>query len=142
MNRSFTLLIFLLLLVLSQGGCVKRSLLVKSDPPGAAVFINDREVGKTPVTVPFYHYGHRDIRLEMDGYETLTEDVRIKAPSYQIWPIDFYYDVLSPKVYYDRRQASFTLVPRKPVDEEKLMERADDTRQEMIRQTGGTPVED
>ena len=142
MNRLLSLLSLLLLLLLPQAGCVKRSLLIKSDPPGATAFINDREVGPTPVTVPFYHYGHREVRLEMDGRETLTEDVQIKAPIYQIWPIDFFYDVLSPKTYYDRRQVSFTLEPRQPVDEEKLLERGNDIRQEMIRQTGGTPVED
>ena len=142
MNRPVTLLSLLVLLLLSQAGCVKRSLLVKSDPPGAVVFINDSEVGQTPVTVPFYHYGHREVRLEMDGYETMTEDVEIKAPGYQKWPIDFCYDVLTPKTYYDRRQAEFILEPRQPVDEEKLRERAADIRQEMIRQTEGTPVEE
>ncbi|MFH0962674.1 MAG: PEGA domain-containing protein [Planctomycetota bacterium] len=126
--------------LLAGTGCVKRSLLVKSDPPGAAVFIDDKEVGTTPVTVPFYHYGYREVRLEKDGYETKTEIVRIKAPASEVYPLDFFADVLLPTTIYDRRQVSFSLDEREAVEEDKLMERAIDMRQDMVHQTGGPPA--
>lgn len=126
-------------LVLS-GGCVKRTLLIKSDPPGAVAYVDERHVGVTPVTWTFYHYGEKEIRLEKDGYETRAETIQLKAPSYQIFPIDFFADVLWPATIYDRRQAEFPLAARRPADEAKLIERARDMRRDMISQTGGPPA--
>ena len=123
-----------------SSGCVKRTLLIKSDPPGAAAFVDDRQVGVTPVTWTFYHYGEKEIRLELDGYETLTQAITLKAPSYQVFPIDFFADVLWPETIYDRRQADFPLVARREVDEAKLIQRARDMRQDMVSQTGGAPA--
>ena len=139
MNRAALIGIVVMLLV-AGAGCVKRSLLVKSDPPGAAVFIDDQEVGTTPVTVPFYQYGYREVRLEKDGYETKAEVVQIKPPASQVYPLDFFTDVLLPATIYDRRQVSFTLDQRKPVEEDKFMERAGDMRGDMLQQTGGAPA--
>ena len=33
-------------------GCVQRTITVNSDPQGALVYLNDIEIGRTPVTVP------------------------------------------------------------------------------------------
>ncbi|MEM6460042.1 MAG: PEGA domain-containing protein [Planctomycetota bacterium] len=55
----------------SGGGCVERTISITSAPAGALVYLNDREVGRTPVTVPFTFYGTYDVRLERDGYAPL-----------------------------------------------------------------------
>lgn len=123
-----------------SGGCVKRTLLIKTAPPGAVVYIDERHVGVTPVTWTFYHYGSKEIRLEKDGYQTYAEIIKLKPPTYQIFPIDFFADVLWPATIYDRRQAEFPLAPHRPADQAKLIERARDMRQDMISQTGGPPA--
>src|SRR3954453_16159500 len=47
-------------------GCVERKITIGSDPPGAILLLNDVEVGRTPVTVPFTTYGDYDIRLRYE----------------------------------------------------------------------------
>ena len=49
MKSKALLLLFTLLLT----GCVKRQILVSSDPPGARVQINGRDAGVTPITYDF-----------------------------------------------------------------------------------------
>jgi hypothetical protein len=66
------------LLVLS--GCVDRTVTITSVPAGALVWLNDREVGRTPVTVGFLHYGVYDVRLELEGYEPTMTTGRADAP--------------------------------------------------------------
>jgi hypothetical protein len=69
------------LVLLSVGvGCVQRTITVTSQPTGALVYLNDEEVGRTPVSVPFTHYGTYDVRLEADGYEPLWTEAQAKAP--------------------------------------------------------------
>ncbi len=64
-----TLIISLAVLAAAAGltGCVERTITVTSDPSGALVYLNDTEIGRTPVTVPFTFYGTYDVRLEHDG---------------------------------------------------------------------------
>jgi hypothetical protein len=57
--------------VLGGSGCVKRTLAISSEPAGALVWVNDQEVGRTPVEVPFTWYGTYDVRLEREGYAPL-----------------------------------------------------------------------
>ena len=56
----------LLLGCLTGAGCVQRMIKITSDPPGALVRLNDEEVGRTPVTVPFTFYGVYDVRLHRE----------------------------------------------------------------------------
>jgi len=44
-------------------GCVERTITITSEPSGALVHLNDEEIGRTPVTVPFRFYGVYDVRL-------------------------------------------------------------------------------
>src|ERR1700690_4113146 len=69
-----TLLLVLAAIVLSLGtsGCVQRRMTIRSNPPGALVYVDDYEIGTTPVSASFTYYGTRKIRLVKDGYETLT----------------------------------------------------------------------
>ncbi|MEM1109779.1 MAG: PEGA domain-containing protein [Planctomycetota bacterium] len=58
------------LLVVAGGfaGCVQRTISITSEPAGALVWLNDEEVGRTPLEVPFRWYGTYDVRLEKDGF--------------------------------------------------------------------------
>lgn len=80
----------LALLVLA--GCsTKRYLTIDSDPPGARVWVNGKDEGKTPATVEFVHYGYFDVRLEMPGYEAVQTEVRLgsKIDGYPIVDLPF-----------------------------------------------------
>ena len=110
------------------GGCVVRELIVNSDPPGAAVYINGREEGRTPLTKTFDFYGARELTLRLDGYETASEVVTPSVPWYEYFPIDFVTEILLPLRLYDRHEYSFTLEPLPDRAPPGLLERADRIR--------------
>jgi len=57
----------LLVLPLAAGGCVHRTLEVESNPPGALVYLNGEEVGRTPMRKEFLWYGTYDVQLRKEG---------------------------------------------------------------------------
>ena len=57
---------------------------IRSNPPGALVYVDDYEVGITPISTSFIYYGQRRIRLVKDGYETLTVMQPIPPPWYDV----------------------------------------------------------
>src|SRR5687768_9820611 len=76
-------------LALLAAGCVgvRRELTVESDPPGALVYLNGEEVGRTPLTKEFVYYGTVDLQLRKDGYDLLEDRPNVWAPIWQIPPI-------------------------------------------------------
>ena len=50
---------------------------IDSEPPGALCWLNDNEIGRTPVTVPFTWYGTYRVRLEKPGYEPLEAEAPV-----------------------------------------------------------------
>lgn len=70
-------------LVVFVGGCADRRILVTSEPSGATVFINDVEVGRTPVSAGFTYYGVYDVRLRRDGFEPISTSAKADAPLYE-----------------------------------------------------------
>lgn len=105
-----------LLIVLAAGGCVRRRLTVRTNPPGALVYVDNQEIGYTPVSVPFTYYGTREIRLEKDGFETLTTKQKFKAPWYE-WPvIEFFSENLWPGEIRDERVVDFQMFESQHAD--------------------------
>src|SRR5580704_15408296 len=78
-----------IVLTASQAGCVERRMIVRTNPPGALLYVDDYEVGITPCATSFIYYGTRKIRLVKDGYETLVINQPIPAPWYEYFPADF-----------------------------------------------------
>jgi hypothetical protein len=113
-------------------GCVRRRLAVRSNPPGAVVFVDNQQIGTTPCSVDFTYYGTREIRLVKPGYETLTVNQPIPTPWYQIPPIDFVSENLLPNKIEDHRTVAFNLEPQIIVPTEQLLERANQLRQETL----------
>jgi hypothetical protein len=72
--------------LLALTGCVDRKIRVTSEPPGARVWLNDVEIGRTPAEADFAFYGRYDVRLELEGHEPLWTDREAKAPVWQ-WPV-------------------------------------------------------
>ncbi len=69
-------------------GCVERQIRVTSTPAGARVWINDQQVGITPVESRFTFYGGYDVRVELEGYESINELRTAKAPLHEYPGID------------------------------------------------------
>ncbi len=73
-------------LALASGGCVERRMIIRTNPPGALVFVDDNEVGLTPVAISPIYYGNRKIVLVKDGCETLKLIQSVPPPWYEIPP--------------------------------------------------------
>lgn len=111
-----------------ETGCVQRRMVIRSTPPGAIVYVDDYEVGRTPVAVSFTYYGTRRIRLALDGYETLTVMQPIRAPWYEIPPLDFFSENVVPGELRDTRDLCYQLRPQMIVPPEQLLQRAEQLR--------------
>src|SRR5208282_4674368 len=109
MNMRVGLVVCTLWLFL-MGGCVERTLSVQSDPPGALVYLNDQEIGRTPMEHDFVWYGTYDIALRMEGYESLKTKARVVAPIYEWVPLDLFAELL-PIPLKDRRDLYYRLSP-------------------------------
>jgi hypothetical protein len=118
----------MILVALTAGGCVQRRLTIRSNPPGARVYVGDEEIGTTPVSTDFVYYGTRRIRLAKDGYETLVVNQPIPTPWYQIPPLDFVSENVVPGEIRDERVVNFQLVPLQHVPTEQLLSRAEQLR--------------
>lgn len=91
-------------------GCVKRNLHIESDPPGAAVFFNENNVGTTPMDFDFMHYAVHRVELKKEGYKTLSVLQNIKPPLHLWPPLDFFFEII-PKDFWDRKEVFYTLTP-------------------------------
>jgi hypothetical protein len=120
--------VLVLIMAASVGGCVQRRLTIRSNPPGARVYVGDEEVGTTPVSTDFVYYGTRKIRLVKPGYETLVVNQPIPAPWYQIPPLDFVSEILVPGEIRDERVVNFQMVPLQPVVTEQFLSRGEQLR--------------
>jgi hypothetical protein len=110
-------------LVLAALGCVERKMTVTSNPPGARVYLDDQEMGQTPVTFRFDFYGHRTFTLKKDGYRVTEEVKNVKAPLYE-WPgLDVFAD-LGPIPIKDHKTFHFDLQPITEVQTDPLIGRA------------------
>ncbi|HRQ73350.1 MAG TPA: PEGA domain-containing protein [Phycisphaerales bacterium] len=97
------LLALTLVAVATLTGCVERRLSVTSDPPGALVYINDLEVGRTPLQTSFLFHGWYDVRVELEGYEPLRTEAEAAAPVYEYPPIDLVAEALPMKIRNTQR---------------------------------------
>src|SRR5688500_11766935 len=69
-------------------GCLERTISISSEPARALVWLNDVEVGRTPLEVDFTFYGTYDVRLDLDGYEPIVTSRTTKAPIYEYPGLD------------------------------------------------------
>jgi hypothetical protein len=106
----------------TMAGCVRRVIDITSDPPGARVWVNDRESGRTPCSIEFTHYGRYDVRLRREGYEPVVGFGDAEAPVWDFVGCDLVSEVL-PGNFTSRVSWHFTLVPTDQ-DEAALVRRA------------------
>jgi len=101
---------------------------IRSQPAGALVYVDDYEIGTTPVSTDFTYYGTRKIRLVKDGCETLTVMQSVPFPWYEITPLDLVSENLIPGTLHDQHNFCYQLKPQMVVPSEQLLERAEALR--------------
>ncbi len=124
-------------------GCLERTIRITSEPPGAVVWLNDTELGRTPVETDFTFYGVYDVRMHLEGYEPLTTSREAKAPFYEYPGIDIFAEAVPARIP-TLVEWNFVLVPLaekgmpKPQAEGELLGRAREMRGTLNE---GTPAD-
>jgi hypothetical protein len=125
---------FVLPVILLFGvGCVERTMKITTRPAGAIVYVNDEEVGRTPVKISFTWYGDYDLVFRKPGYETLKTHYRLDAPWYQ-WP---FFDLISETMVAttirdERHLPTFELHPAEVPAPDAVVQRAEDLRDQAL----------
>ncbi len=124
--------------------CVKRTLSIRSDTPGAMVYLDGMEIGRTPLAnVPFHFYGTREIALYADGYLVERRTVEIATPWYSRFPIDIFSELIVPWDIHDRRAFYFEMKRDEPIEHLTLMRHAHETREvALVRIDGARQASD
>jgi hypothetical protein len=115
-------------LAVLSAGCVQRRMTIRSNPPGALVYVDDYQLGTTPVSHDFVYYGTRKIRLVKDGYETLTVRQPFPIPWYEYFPLDFVSENLIPWEIRDERVVDLAMQPAASTPPELVVSRAEQVR--------------
>ena len=157
MNRSIrraALLGLMGCVLLTLGGCLSRTLTVRTTPAGAEVWMDKVPIGRTPVTVPVTYGGTREFLILYDDApdNKRYRPVRVRHDNSQTlldaFPFDFFVEVLPFETRDDRvvevELELATIAETAEADEaawsQGLMERADVLRRRARRlQQTGTP---
>jgi hypothetical protein len=122
---------------------VQRELVITSQPPGAEVRVDGDPVGRTPVNVPFLHYGTRRVTFYLDGYLTQSQVIDIDPRWFNTFPLDLVSEVLVPIGWRDRRYIAAEMEHGSGAltlpDLESVLERAESLRR--AGPEGPRPVE-
>lgn len=134
--------ILLFILIFFATGCVTRSMVINTDPPGARVFLDDELLGESPVKMPFTYHGVRKITIERrdkDGkltHKRLTMMADLRAHYYQFFPADIVSELIIPVKIKDERVFNFQLEPVefRPTKEirAELLKDAEELRQKAL----------
>jgi len=127
-RRCLLLLAALVPALVPAGGCVQRRMTIRSSPPGALVYVDDYQIGTTPVSTDFIYYGTRKIRLVKDGYETLTVRQPFPIPWYEVFPLDFVTENLWPWEIRDERVVDLAMTTTASTPPESVVARAEQAR--------------
>ena len=135
-SRIFSVMVWTVM-ALASTGCVERRYTIRSNPPGALVYVNGEEIGTTPVSRSFTYYGDRDITLIQDGFETQRVTQPVKAPWWDNLFTEFFSENLIPWTIRDERELNFDMLPVQNAPVGDLMGRAEQLRNEG---KSGTPA--
>lgn len=131
--RKFFLLIALAVMTT---GCVQRTIKIDSTPQGALVHLNDQEVGRTPLSVPYKFYGVYDVRLELDGYKPLWTQEEAKAPWWETPGPDIIAEAISDA--HVIQDWHFELEPKLAVSDAEVVERAEELKSQVGSQNNAS----
>jgi hypothetical protein len=120
----------LVVLAAAGSGCVERTITINSNPPGALVYLNDEEVGRTPMTRDFLWYGDYSVALRKEGYQTFKTKQLVMAPIWEFVGPDIAFDLI-PLPFKDQHSYSYNLHPVQPVAPDVLLKRAEELKTEL-----------
>ena len=140
-NKKYMFLATVLPGLICLAGCVERRLTIVTEPEEAIVWLNDEEIGTTPVTVNFNWYGDYRVRIEKPGYEILNTHRLLERPNHDKFPHDFFAEVLWPGVIEDEYTWTFELRPYQQASEPELIEAAHEMREKASQELGKIAVE-
>lgn len=142
MNARAALILLLLASLALLPGCLRRKIRITSDPPGAVVHLNDRQIGITPAEAEFTFYGVYDVRLSRPGHEPITTSRTAHAPPWE-WPgIDAVFEAIPVVIehtvdwHFDLDSLPEPGTPGARALEDNTLERARDLRAQ-INSSGG-----
>lgn len=123
----------------SMGGCIERTIHITSEPVGAMVWVNDVEVGRTPVEVEYEWEGAYDVRVMLEGYEAVWEKRRVKGAAHDLPGVDLV-ATLAPGKFRSETRWHFEL-RRASEEVDAALERAREMRErvKMDEQEKSTP---
>ncbi len=97
-----------LLAIVAMVGCVRRTVSITSEPSGALVMLNDREVGRTPTSAEILYYGTYDVQVQLEGYEPINGSAEAKAPAWDWIGVDLVAELI-PVRFTSRNEWHFTM---------------------------------
>lgn len=112
-----------------DAGCVKRRYTIRTDPPGALVYVNGEEVGTSPVSRSYTYYADREVVLVADGYKTEKIIQPFDAPWWDNNLTDFVSENLLPVTLRDEREFDYRLVPSTNPSPNEVLTRAQGLKQ-------------
>lgn len=140
--RQFTGLLGVAVCAALLTGCVDRKYVITTNPPGAVVYVNNVQIGATPVDNHFVYYGDYEFLLVKEGYQTKRVVQNIPAPWYEYFPVEFFAEVLWPYAQLDVRRFHYDLEPLPAVRTDVLLDQAQKLRgrgQALTPPPGDTP---
>ena len=113
-------------------GCngVRRRLTITSEPSGAIVYLNNKEIGKTPISRNFVYSGVYDIKCYKEGYEMKETYYKAGRPWYLYPVIDFFAENFTPGELRDEQTCHITLEQKREIPRNELYENACKLRDE------------
>ena len=118
-------------------GCVRRTITITTEPEGVLVWLNEREVGRTPLDVDFDFYGTYDVRLELRGYEPMMTSGHANPPWWDNVGLDLIAE-LTPADLESHIEWHYVMQPVDG-DREALIERAARLRATQAEKKGTDP---
>ena len=127
--------------LLASTGCnsVQRRMIIRSQPEGAFVSVDRQPIGYTPVSVPWTYNGTREIQLEKDGFQTVKVQQNMPPTWYEAFPVSLVTENFWPNELRDERVLDFQLQPRQMVNENLLIDRANQMRNGVTNGTLNSP---
>lgn len=118
-------------------GCngVRRRLTITSEPSGAVVYLNNKEIGKTPISHNFLYSGIYNIKCYKEGYEMSETYYKAGCPWYLYPGLDFFSENFTPGELRDEQSCHVELVQKREIAEDELMENANQLRNEAHNET-------
>lgn len=96
-------------------GCIYRKLTIKTEPPGALIYLNDNLIGESPLSYDFVWYAWYRVTVRKSGYERIEDRRKLSSPFYFWIPFDLVMEVM-PFPITDAHTWSYTLYPVSEVD--------------------------